>query len=119
MLSADLSDSAMAVWQRYCFRSRRPFVVVRPESKRVTVWLALPPEREWGAYERERAQKTLIDASGVVLHSAGIRMFLSLGSEEIVLPRLIALALAAPPAPPANWREDQYAPDSLTETSVP
>jgi hypothetical protein len=45
----------------------------------------------------------LAHASGVVLHPEGVRAFLTLGMEETVMPRLIALALAAQPIEQASW----------------
>lgn len=109
-LTSELSDTALAAWQRYCLLARRPFVVIRPEPSRATLWLALPPEREWSVRERDMVADTLIGASGVVLHSAGVRAFLKLNMEKTVATRLIALALAASMAEQATPSQDSAEP---------
>ena len=95
MLNPDLCDAALTVWQRECARARWPFAVVRPEPRRATMWLALPPGREWSDNEQQMVREDLADAAGVALYPTGMRAFLPLGSEQTVMPRLLALAFAA------------------------
>jgi hypothetical protein len=103
-LSRELGDAALALWQRQCLRAGWPFAAVRPDLRRATVWIALPSGREWSGVEWRMARDILMEATGVVLHSEGVRAFLAPGMEENVMPRLIALALAATPVEQANWQ---------------
>jgi hypothetical protein len=105
-LTADLSDAALAVWQRQCLISRRPFVVIRPEANRSTLWLALTPGCGWTAREREMVAGVLGDARGAAVHSMGVRAFLPRGAEQTIATKLIALALAASPIEQASWAEE-------------
>lgn len=104
-LTPDLGDWALAVWRRQCLRAHWPFVVVRPEPGRATLWVVLPPGREWGVRDWQMVRDALSHAGGVVLQSEGVRAFLSPRMEETVAPRLIALALAASPIErQADWQ---------------
>jgi hypothetical protein len=94
-LTPDLGEAALTVWRRECARAKWPFAVARPEPKRATVWLALPPERAWGDHEQQLVRDGLTDAAGIVLCPAGVRAFVPLGAEQAIMPRLLALALAA------------------------
>lgn len=51
--------------------------------------------REWSDNEQQMVREGLADAAGVALYPTGMRAFLPLGSEQTVMPRLLALAFAA------------------------
>jgi hypothetical protein len=93
-LTPGLADVTLAVWQRQCARVRWPFAVVRPEPKRATMWLTLPPGHEWSSHKQQLARDVLTHAAGIVLYPAGARAFLASSTQETVMRRLLALALA-------------------------
>lgn len=93
-LTPELGDAALAAWRRQCARARWPFAVVRPEPKRATMWLTLPPGGEWDQREQQLARDVLTHAAGVVLYPAGARAFLASSTQGIVMRQLLALALA-------------------------
>ncbi len=91
VIKPGLPEAAITEWQHLCARFAWPFVLVREEGTRVTVWFVLAANREWTPAEREVLGTLAATHRALAITPNSARWFTSPGAETAPLRALLAL----------------------------
>ena len=88
-LIAGTRDAALTCWQRECDRCGWPFVVLRLEPRRTSLWFVLPSGYKWEQQQQAHIRSVLAGAYGVVLTDCSVRAFLMPGTDRAIIAQLL------------------------------